>query len=137
MDRKKIDQADTDDKGRQTDADKGHRQNRFAEPAGAIYTGIDTKRDANAQGNHSGNKDQFKRRRDTFGDHLRHRPLGSVGETKLPLQGILQEPGILNEERVLKAENLANALPILKRCFLTNHIVDRIANIIKERKGNE
>src|SRR6266851_546197 len=70
---------------------------------------------------------------DDFGD----RPGVLVGEAEIAMHGAPDEARELDEERIVETERLAQLVTILLRRVLSNHVVDRVADEVEQRKGDE
>src|SRR5260370_25046050 len=136
-DGKDEDEQDTGEECRQRDADERDGQEDLRQKGMAMKAGIDAERHAEQQGDEGGNEAQFQRRRQTLDDNLGHRPRILIRQAEIAMYGAPDEARKLHDERIVETERLTELVAVLLRRVLPDHVVDRVADEIEQREGNE
>ena len=102
-----------------------------------MQPGIDPHRHAERQGENSGAEAQLESRRHLFEDDLPDRPRLLIGEAESPPCRAADEAGELDNEGGVEPQFLAQPFAVGLRCVLPNHVVDRVADIVEQRKSDQ
>src|SRR5215472_17535977 len=102
-----------------------------------MQAGIDAHRHADHQRQGRGEKAQLDRCRHLFEDDLSDGPRLLVREAELAARGPADKPRELNHEAVVEPEILPQSFAFGNARILPDHAVDRIADIVEQRKSDQ
>ena len=102
-----------------------------------METGIDPHRHADRQREGRRDKAQLEGGRHLFQDDLPDRPRLLIGEAEFAARRTVNKSCKLNDKGVVDPELLPQPLAVGEAGILSDHIVDRVADIIEQRESNQ
>ena len=121
---------------------QGHAQQRqthqqLRQPVTALQGRIDTKRNADHQGDQGRRSSQFQGCGEALRDQGRDLSALAQAQAKLALHGVADKARELNHKVLIQTQITPKLLPLFRRCVLPQQIGDWIAHVLKQHEGNE